>query len=486
MTNLTQMPPKTAWTVVWFTVLGTGLWFGYFGGDFSYGAEASGPVPGRGPLVGGAVLGSAASTVSLSGSDPQMREDPFGLAWGAKGGSRRPHQPLDLPKNRDLCRLYHALDEIERGASVQPVRILHYGDSILTTDELSGRIRRVFQKRFGDAGHGFVLLGRPWRWYHHNDVVHGARGEWLARPMTSHPYQDGLYGLGGVAFETKAFNAKAWVGTTPTGEFGGRADRFDLSFLEQPGGGSFDVILNGEVVETVSTRSDVKKAAHRVFRASGKGGKLTIKTLGNGRVRVFGAVLESDGPGVVYDSLAVNGARFSTLQRFDREHWSQELRRRDPAMVVLMFGANEGHNKSVQPDSYRRELAEVIRTIRKGAPDGECLVVGPMDQAKRSGHGLISRKNPQRVSELQKQTALEQGCAFFDTFEAMGGQGSMARWFRSGLGGGDLIHPTEVGARQIGSWIADAVLAGYENYIFKGGQCVSTVSSLSLEAGSPD
>src|SRR5262245_23141258 len=51
-------------------------------------------------------------------------------------------------------------------------RILHYGDSLLTSDFISGTMRRRMQTKFGDAGHGFILLANPWEWYFHNDVAH--------------------------------------------------------------------------------------------------------------------------------------------------------------------------------------------------------------------------------------------------------------------------------------------------------------------------
>ncbi|MEZ4465887.1 MAG: hypothetical protein R3F43_15850 [bacterium] len=47
-----------------------------------------------------------------------------------------------------------------------------------------------------------------------------------------------------------------------------------------------------------------------------------------------------------------------------------------------------------------------------------------------------------RIVLAQRRASYEQGCAFWNTWEAMGGEGSMAKWYKSGLGGGDLTHPT--------------------------------------------
>jgi len=110
-------------------------------------------------------------------------------------------------------------------------------------------------------------------------------------------------------------------------------------------------------------------------------------------------VLESDQPGLVYDSLAINGARASVLARYDEAHWKAEMARREPSLVILMFGANEGHNESLPLKEYRVHLAEVIRTLRAGVPDASLLVVGPLDQAKRKADGsLDSRRMPARLT----------------------------------------------------------------------------------------
>ena len=44
--------------------------------------------------------------------------------------------------------------------------------------------RRKMQARFGDAGHGFILIANPWEWYYHNDVSHGSGDGWNANRIT--------------------------------------------------------------------------------------------------------------------------------------------------------------------------------------------------------------------------------------------------------------------------------------------------------------
>ena len=103
--------------------------------------------------------------------------------------------------------------------------------------------------------------------------------------------------------------------------------------------------------------------------------------------------------------------------------------------------------------------------MKSARDDASCLVVGPLDQAiKKTTGGLGSKKMPAKLSRVQREVAFESGCAFFNTYEAMGGEGSMAKWMTTGLGGGDFIHPTKNGAQTLGNWLAEALLHAYQSY----------------------
>jgi hypothetical protein len=56
--------------------------------------------------------------------------------------------------------------------------------------------------------------------------------------------------------------------------------------------------------------------------------------------------------------------------------------------------------------------------------------------------------------------------AFFDTFTAMGGEGTAAKWLdsRPRLMGGDFTHPTAQGAEIVGTLTYDAIMRAYEEY----------------------
>jgi hypothetical protein len=70
--------------------------------------------------------------------------------------------------------------------------------------------------------------------------------------------------------------------------------------------------------------------------------------------------------------------------------------------------------------------------------------------------------------EQQRKTALDVKCAFWNTYEAMGGKGSMARWVRRGLGQADMTHPSGVGADILGNWVYQALIKDYQRFLDAG------------------
>jgi lysophospholipase L1-like esterase len=345
-------------------------------------------------------------------------------------------------------------------------RILHYGDSVITADLISGTMRRMMQAKFGDSGHGFILLANPWEWYFHNDVSHHASDGWTANRITGPLSGDGIYGLGGVSFHTQG-EASAWFSTKSQGEYGLRVSRFDIYYLEQPWGGDVHVIVPGRPPEKLSTRGPKKVSrVHSVDVPDGPG-QMTIHTWGDGDVRMFGVALEREEPGVVYDALGANGARIRLWDAMGEGHWREQLALRKPALVVLQYGTNESEDDDFRGETYEAALERTLTKIEAAAEGASILVLSPLDRAER-GEGGKLRTKPiiVRLVEIQRKEALAHHMAFWNTFEAMGGEGSMGRWVKATpqLGAWDYTHPTPLGAEAIADLFMKALTTGYVAY----------------------
>lgn len=362
-----------------------------------------------------------------------------------------------------LARFHAALRRTERMEPRAVTRISHFGDSPVTGDLVSGDARALLQARFGDAGHGWIFVDRPWEWYNHRGVRLSGGGWSIQSPMIP-PGRPGPYGLGGAAFSAGGGSAKSRIGTGARGA-GSRVSRFDVHFQSQPSGGTLLASVDGGAASEIPTASEDGGglAVHSIAVPDGEH-ELSLRPKGDGPVRLYGVVLERERPGVVYDTIGANGATIRHLARFDRESWMDSLRRRRPDLVILHYGTNESGYAGLSFRAYEKDYREVIGRIREALPGCAILLMAPMDRGERGEGGEI-RTTPAipRLAAAQRIIARRERVAFFDTYAAMGGRGTMADWYARSprLVSGDFTHPTHKGAAVLGDLLVRALLKGY-------------------------
>jgi lysophospholipase L1-like esterase len=369
---------------------------------------------------------------------------------------------IEDPAGTALDAFYKRLGRTLKKEPGAITRVLHYGDSVIASDYVSGTMRRRMQQKFGDAGHGFILTANAWEWYFHNDVAHKASEGWLTNKITGPWTKDGFYGLGGVSFHTQQLTT-ATFGTTKSGDYGRKVSRFDIYYLEQPDGGDFQIEIKGKDPERVSTRGTDKVSKKKSVTVDDGESEMTLRTMG-GEVRMFGVVMEREGPGVAYDALGALAGRASLWEQQDATHWKDQMALRDPALVIVQYGTNESEDGGINEPQYQKFLGNLLDKLKQAAPDASILVAAPPDRATNVDGKLGTVKVIPRLVYFQRKVAGEKGVAFWDTFKAMGGEGSMAKWYEKGLCSGDFTHPTPAGATLLGDLMFKSILTGYQAY----------------------
>jgi lysophospholipase L1-like esterase len=384
---------------------------------------------------------------------------------------------IEDPSDHALDAFYEALATVERSEDLSSgvlARVSFFGDSHTAADLMTGRLRRRLQERFGDGGHGFVAAGRPWPSFRHRDVRTGASGQWTAlealTPSQAVAAGGGRLGLAGVAVEAERPGSAVWVATAEAGPVGTAARRFELHYLSQPDGGRFAVVVDGEQVARLSSRAAAPALSTFATEVADGPHELRVEVLGRGRVRLFGTVVERDGPGVVVDSLGLNGARVSALLAWDEEVFAQSLARRAPDLVVLWYGANSVGDDDSTSEQHQAVVLEAIARVRAAVPDAACLLVGPPDMARPRLSWRGPEGTPPALASIiaaQRDAAALAGCGFFDTFEAMGGEGSCLRWaaLAPPLLAGDGVHFTAEGYAALADLLHEAIVDGYQRYL---------------------
>ncbi len=436
-------------------------------GDKDEAPAATAPVPAPALSTGETSLkassndGTIANALPAEATTPAL--DPAVLAKTA--GSLAVEDPERADGSRALDAFYARLARTQDKEPGATTPILHYGDSVIASDYISGTLRRKFGQKYGDGGHGFILVANAWEWYFHNDVVHYATEGWNANRITGPLSKDGAYGLGGVTFHGYA-GASATFGTTDKGDFGRKVSRFDVYYMEQPNGGDATVTIGSETTR-FSSKGDAKASRKKSFTVPDGPAKMTLKAVGNGDFRCFGVVMERDEPGVSYDALGALGARMRLWEAQDEAHWKEQMELRQPGLVVLQFGTNESEDGWFATDVYEKTVRTVIEKLKRAAPASSILILAPLDRAEKADDGSFkSKKIIKRLLDSQRKVAKEQEVAFWDTFTAMGGEGSMARWVKATpqLASWDLTHPTPAGAEVIGDLLFKALSSGLEAF----------------------
>jgi lysophospholipase L1-like esterase len=175
---------------------------------------------------------------------------------------------------------------------------------------------------------------------------------------------------------------------------------------------------------------------------------------------LFGVIVEGEAPGVVVDTLGINGARAATPLAWDADAWVEEVKARDPSLVVLSYGTNEAGDAAAL-SVYEEHYGKLLERLRAGAPHSDCLIVGPTD---RVGRDWVSMPRVLAIDEAQRRIASELRCAFFSPLRAMGGPGGLKRWAfgKPKLARRDRVHLLPSGYRQLGTTMVEDLFSSFE------------------------
>lgn len=456
--------PDRRWTVaptlLWFGAVLTGALIYLDGGVTALADRLTAKRTSDAPVAAGPVF-TAKPVVVAEGDDSDVTAPLPPVPQGSHDIGSLDDTCLD--GSDDACKrwamddFYNAVAGEKAGTLGRALRVSWYGDSVIATDAIPGRLRQKLQGELGDGGPGFVFVVPPHRFNDHQAITRAQSGTWASHAISVMQTPDGLYGPGGATAETYD------RGTSTIKLVSGKVTNVELYYLAQPHGGTATVLADGAPLITAQTSGDAKAAGYATGTTAGAG-KLEVDT--KGRVRLFGLALEN-ARGAVVDNLGIVSVNVKSWTNADTAHWSDELGHRGADLIVVMIGANEAH--WLQPGDrdtrdYQSHYEQLLAPIRKGRADASCLVVSPTDQAEEKDGEYPSRPVMPLLVEAQRKAAHAAGCAFYSTYAWMGGKGSSLKWFRKGLVGSDFTHLTQKGANKLADALFETLMTGSRSY----------------------
>lgn len=360
---------------------------------------------------------------------------------------------------RALGRFFKKLDRLDRDRKGN-VRILQLGDSHIAADYITKTARRYLQNRFGDAGRGFVAVAQLAQYGGRLDSRRGWERIRIVDPGRGRQ----PFGFSGMALVSERTGAIALY------RLRANDDEVQVYYHAEADGPRVEVYAGGRFLAAFSTNgppaaSRVQSVKLPARRLDGEGPPAWLRLEANGPgATVFGLSFESRTPGILYDAVGPVGADAHAYLAFEPESFRTHLRALRPDLVILMLGGNDSlavRTGKRRLQDVRRHHRELIDRLRDILPEAEIMLWSPMDAGVRDRGRIVSKRFIRQVRDIQKEVADEAGCAFWDTFEAMGGEGAFGRWFRANIMNKDLVHPRARGGELLGHLFALALMNAY-------------------------
>ena len=285
-------------------------------------------------------------------------------------------------------------------------------------------------------------------------------GEWEVFTILNGGNQ-GRYGLGGIVAKARGA-AQVQIAPSRSGQTLGQ--RLEVFVQKSKRPEPLRLQING----SAAAAQKIEHGQFEQWVVDSEAGiaSTTLQVRDNG-LEVYGLVLEAQS-GITWETTAVVGIASGSIRQFNPEHLAEQTQARRPDLIVVMLGGNDTGNGNIMAGDgrgYRESFSRTVQVLRRGAPQAACLVMSPLDQGMLGDDGRIySKQTLARMVALQRQASFDMGCAFWNSWEFMGGQNSFARWLDQGLAWTDLMHLTEKGLNRIGQGLSDALLHGFEQH----------------------
>jgi len=336
-------------------------------------------------------------------------------------------------------------------ANGKPIHVFHFGDSQIEGDRFTSIIREEFQRHFGGSGPGWLSVSPPSPTLTVNlAVAHPNLWRRETRFMTPDSLiEDERFGW--LASRSSCDSAgTVQVRVHPRASLGARTwNRFELHLDSS----SLPLPLQWQAEKQsiwhdtlIPPSADVRKVVwlkdslpmpHQLRFPLGVN-------------HLLGAGLWSQEPGVIVHNIPMRGSSGTLFRKLDAEVLAQQVQSCPAHLVILQYGGNAvPYLKDVEAaERYGRWFGRNIQRIRELMPHAAFVIISNADMAENVEGQWLTKPMVPIMRDALLRVAEREHAVFFDLFEAMGGQHSMAGWVKTNppLAGADHIHFTRRGS----------------------------------------
>ncbi len=343
-------------------------------------------------------------------------------------------------------------------ANRKTVRVAHIGDSIIDGDLVTKALRRKLQKKFGGDAVGFISLTYKGNHFRYTTNHEYDRSDWRTVSFDRNLKQH-LIGTDGIVSIPK-LGAKVEFTATEIEPYLDGYKEVRL-FYSDAKASSFTYSFDGGAKKTaqMKTGSGIQET---VLKAPGVAKKITFEFPVNEQAVINGVSLEKS-PGVYVDNLAYRGKTGVRLTKVPEEGLKDFQKLLDYKLVIFQFGLNVIDEIGKNPELYETSMIKSIEHFKKSMPGAAFLMVSVNDKGFKDGTKIVTDPDVFLLLGVQQKIAKETNIAFWNLFEAMGGENSMESWVKSNppLANSDYTHFSDQGADLVGEMLAEALIDAY-------------------------
>jgi len=362
-----------------------------------------------------------------------------------------------------MFKFYKALSDI--ASTPKPVRIAFYGDSFIEGDVFCGSFRDSLQSLFGGKGVGFVPITSGVAGFR-NTIKHSF-DNWRTSSLISRTDSTAEYGPAGYCFVPLEGN---WVEYRPSRKRFLREFSTVKLYYKNYQQAAVRFSINHDTTESVVPLKRSQHLQEWVYRGKKiKSIRFTFEPFDS--LRLFGASFE-DGPGVYVDNFSLRGNSGISLTGISRSMLTKFNSYRSYKLVILQFGLNMVVEDSLNYRAYVRRMVKVITNLKKAFPQASFLLMSVSDRSSNSRGKFETMNAIPAMRNAQRMIAQETKIAFWDMFEAMGGENSMVKFVtaKPALAAKDYTHLNFNGGKKLAGSLVKSLLYSHERHLEKHGR----------------
>ncbi|MCF6268398.1 MAG: hypothetical protein L3J41_01665 [Melioribacteraceae bacterium] len=384
---------------------------------------------------------------------------PVSQVWSnrpAKRGFSETPVGKSIPITGNIEQLKYFFDALSKTNS-QKIRIGHYGDSIIWGDVITDHLRNYYQKKYGGHGLGFISICTD-DIAARKTVIHRFSDDWdWASVFTKNrnKYPIGIAGTVGKADEGSKVSYQS-MKLSPT------ADSFsevEIYYSNTKSSSSVNYWVDGGNKKVKSLKKSSGLEVTKLNLGPRKK-KIELEFENSKDAYFYGVTLES-GNGIYIDNFPFRGNSGVGIREISDKLLAGFAKNLEYKLFILQFGVNIAASGNVKYKWYERMMLNVIKKIKKYFPETSILIISPGDLMQKKGRIMQTHPEIKRFVAVQEKIAEKGGVAFWNMFEAMGGENSISNWVEAKppLAFKDYCHLTWAGGEIIANKLVSALLA---------------------------